>query len=77
VEGARGEYFFWFIRDDGEPDFEAESWADFKKKWLDLVPANGRFRPINGQVATLRDMTADDYVNSDPLDLDHLSPGAS
>jgi hypothetical protein len=41
--------------------------------WLHLVCAKGRFPIIDGQVATLQDMTAEDYVGSDPLDLDHLS----
>jgi hypothetical protein len=67
------EIFFWFIRDDADATFEGKSWADLLKDWLKLVPATGRFTSIDGQVATLQEMTAQDYVDSDPLDLDHLS----
>lgn len=67
------EIFFWFIRDDSDATFEGKSWADLLKDWLKLVPATGRFTSLDGQVATLQEMTAEDYVDSDPLDLDHLS----
>jgi hypothetical protein len=69
--------FFWFVRDDAAADFEGKSWADLLKEWLKLAPTAGRFKPVTGQVVTLRDMTAADYVDSDPLDLDHLSTGSS
>jgi hypothetical protein len=75
-DAPRVEIFFWFVRDDGDADFEGKSWADLLKGWLNLVPATGRFTPVDGQVVTLPDMTAEDYVNSDPLDLDHLSTGS-
>lgn len=67
------ELLFWFIRDGGDATFEGKSWADLMKDWLKLVSATGRFKAVEGQVTTLRDMTAEDYVDSDPLDLDHLS----
>ena len=67
------EIFFWFIRDDADATFEGKSWADLLKDWLKLVPATGRFTSLDGQVATLQEMAAEDYVDSDPLDLDHLS----
>lgn len=67
------EIFFWFIRDNADATFEGKSWADLLKDWLKLVPATGRFTSLDGQVATLQEMTAQDYVDSDPLDLDHLS----
>ena len=35
--------------------------------------AKGRFANVEGVVVTLADMTAEEYVNSDPLDLDYLS----
>lgn len=65
--------FFWFIRNDTDVTFEDKSWADLLKSWLRLVPATGRFTSVEGQVVTLHEMTAQDYVDSDPLDLDHLS----
>lgn len=73
----RIELFFWFVREDAAPDFEGKSWAELLKAWLNLIPATSRFTVVAGQVVTLRDMTAEDYVNSDPLDLDHLSTGSS
>jgi hypothetical protein len=47
--------------------------GDFLGKWLNLVQPSGRFTRVEGHPTTLEDMTAADYVNSDPLDLDHLS----
>lgn len=67
------EIFFWFIRDDADATFDGKSWADLRKDWLKLVPETGRFTSVDGQVATLQEMTAEDYVDSDPLDLNHLS----
>lgn len=66
--------FFWFVRREADADFEGKSWVHMVKGWLDLVPKTGRFTEVEGQVVTLEDMTAADYVGSDPLDLDHLSP---
>jgi len=42
---------------------------------LKRVGARGRFHIVDGQVVTLDDITAADYVCSDPLDLDHLLRG--
>ncbi len=78
-EAASTELFFWFIREDADSSFEGRPWAELLAKWLELVPASGRFVQIEGQVSTLDDMSAREYVDSDPLDLDHLStrrPGA-
>lgn len=74
-DGTAVSIFFWFVRDDGDSDFEGKSWADLLKEWLKLVPAAGRFTSVDGQMVTLRDMVAEEYVESDPLDLDHLSSG--
>ena len=60
----RVDIMFWFIRNDDERAL---------RQWLDLVPEGGRFHPVHGAVVALEDMTARDYVESDPLDLDHLS----
>lgn len=75
-EAAAADVFFWFIRDDADATFEGKSWADLLKEWLKLVPASGRFTSVEGQIVTLQAMTAEDYVGSDPLDLDHLSMSA-
>jgi hypothetical protein len=37
------------------------------------VRPEGRLRSVEGVVTSLDDLTARDYVESDPLDLDHLS----
>ncbi len=64
---------FWFVRDDVDVPFEGKDWADLHKEWLELVPTAGRFKSVEGQVVTLQDMNAEEYVDSDPMDLDHLS----
>lgn len=63
---------FWFIRYDRDIA-EGRGWEDLLIEWLNLVPKAGRFNEVNGEVVTLGDLTAADYVGSDPLDLDHLS----
>ena len=67
------EITFLFIRDDDAPGFEGSPWYEHRDAWLALVPPSGRFHVVDGLVVTLDDLTARDYVESDPLDLDHLS----
>jgi hypothetical protein len=67
------ELMFWFVRNDADTSFEGQSWAVLLDAWLKLVPAGGRFTEVQGTVVTLDDLTAAEHVNSDPLDLDHLS----
>jgi hypothetical protein len=64
---------FWFIRNEDQPTFEKQGWDVLLEAWLARVPATGRFAEVDGAVLTLDDLTARDYVESDPLDLDHLS----
>jgi hypothetical protein len=64
---------YWFIRNEGDDDFEGAAWSSWLTKWLALVPAIGRYTVVEGQVTSLSRLTADEYVHSDPLDLDHLS----
>lgn len=63
----------WFIRDEDDLGIGDESWDRHLEAWLRLVPEKGRFGPIDGFVLALEDLTAKDYVESDLLDLDHLS----
>lgn len=65
------ELFFWFIRD--RTDLGNMSWDSLLESWLKLMPAKGRFTCVDGVVVLLEDITARDYVESIPLDLDHLS----
>jgi len=62
---------FWFIRE-AQGSSSGLNWADHLATWLQLVPSTRRFE-VDGRVTSLADLTADDYVHSDPLDLDHLS----
>ncbi len=64
---------FLFIRNDDQPDFSGQSWDALLTAWLNLVPPSGRFSPVGGIVIGLDDVTAREYVESDPLDLDQLS----
>ncbi len=64
---------FWFIRDEEQNQFEGIGWEQFLKQWLKLIPESGRFQNVEGSVVALEDMTAKEYVESDRLDLDHLS----
>src|SRR5690606_19143655 len=67
------EVFFWFVREEDETLFEGADWSEMLEQWLGLVPARGRFNVIEGAVVPLDDMTARDYAERDPLDLDQLS----
>lgn len=64
---------FWFIRHEEQIQFKELGWDQLLKQWLELLPVSGRFQSVEGLVASLEDITAKDYVESDPLDLDHLS----
>ena len=64
---------FWFIRDATSPSFHGTSWSSYREQWLRRIPTAGRFDSIDGAVQTLDDLTAREYVESDPLDFDHLS----
>ena len=72
-EATTVEVTFWFIREEEAMDFEGKRWDILLDGWLQLMPASGRFRPVHGAVLALEDLTAKEYVESDPLDLDHLS----
>lgn len=69
------ELMFYFIRHAEDAEFEDQSWDKLGKSWMSRVSASGRYSKILWIVTTLEDMTAQDYVESDPLDLDHLSIG--
>jgi hypothetical protein len=67
------ELTFWFIREEDEIEFRGQGWESWLDVWLQLITSSGRFRHVEGFVAALEDLTAKDYVESDPLDLDYLS----
>jgi hypothetical protein len=64
---------FWFIRDEEQNQFQGMRWEQFLDQWLQLIPESGRYQNVEGSVMALEDMTAKEYVESAPLDLDHLS----
>jgi len=64
---------FWFIRDEDQNQFKGVGWYQFLNQWLQLIPESGRYKNVEGSVVALEGMTAKEYVESDPLDLDHLS----
>ena len=72
-DAQKVELFFWFIR---SRDDVCPEWHSHLNFWLTLLSPSGRFEVIDGQVASLDEMTAADYVGSDVLDLDHLSTGS-
>jgi hypothetical protein len=63
---------FYFLRDDDAAS-QDQDWSTLLVAWLKLVPAQGRFAKVYGQVTTYDELTASDYRESDALDLDHLS----
>ena len=73
-EADRVELFFWFVQLlAAATEKEASAQAELVEKWLALVGTSDRFTSVDGQLAALDDMTAAEYVYSDPLDLDRLS----
>jgi hypothetical protein len=64
---------FWFIRDEEQSTFQGIGWEQFLEQWLKLIPESGRYQDVEGSVVALEDMTAKEYVESAPLDLDYLS----
>jgi hypothetical protein len=72
-EAERVTLWFWFIHHKEHSDFENKAWSTWLPAWLKLVKNTDRFPAVNGAATTLADMKAEDYVTSDPLDLDYLS----
>ena len=64
---------FWFIREGEHSQFKGIGWDIFLDQWLRLIPESGRYHNVDGSVVALEDMTAKEYVESAPLDLNHLS----
>lgn len=69
---------FLFVRDEGDAGATEFMWDQLLESWLARIPSSGRFE-VEGVVTTLDRLTAAEYVESDRLDLDHLtrSQGAS
>lgn len=51
-----------------------DEWDRLIDSWLSRCKPKGRIRTIEGAMIPLDDLTAREYVDSDPLDLDYLTP---
>jgi len=74
-EAAEVELTFWFIA-------KPKAASDLRKSgvlrmWDARVPAKGRFKRVFSQITTYEELTAEDYLDSDRLDLDHLSAASA
>ncbi|MFH0943833.1 MAG: hypothetical protein V2A76_01435 [Planctomycetota bacterium] len=70
------EIIFYLIQNDDESEVEGMPWREHLQSWLRLMTPGGRFSSVDGAVLSLDELSARDYVESDPLDLDHLSDSA-
>lgn len=62
---------FWFI---AKPENVVEiSKSSVIKAWEKRIPPRNRFKKVHSQIVTYSDLTAQDYLESDRLDLDYLS----
>ena len=71
-DDAKVRLSWWFVKDADPADVRAD-WPTFLEQWLALFEPRERFRLDPPIACRLEDMTARDYVESDPLDLDRLS----
>jgi hypothetical protein len=71
-DAAQVDIFMMFVRHD-TPDDAKHKWDEWLEKWLELCVPHGRIATFEGRVTTLQGMTGKEYVESDRLDLDHLS----
>lgn len=68
------ELFFWFVREEDSVEVPGgKNYADWVESWMERISLVPPFTDKNGVVVYLSDMTAQEYVESDPLELDHLS----
>lgn len=65
---------FFFIRPEARSQTLRHSWAHWTNKWLELTPPSGRYVSVDGIAIPLSKMLADEYLASDRLDFDYLSP---
>jgi len=73
MDAAAVDFTLWLLWDN-DSDFEQH--RGLADNWASLVPSDPKYtfdvRPV-----LLRDLSAEAYVDSDPLDLDHLSLGTT
>lgn len=66
---------WWFIKENDPEDTQSE-WGTFVERWIGLFEQAGRFKINSRTACRLQDISAQDYVESDHLDLDRLSVSA-
>lgn len=73
-DAARVDIFIWFVLKDEAPVRDRSA---ILEGWLAKIPPKDAFVSCQGRVVRYEDMTALEYIDSDPLDLDHMSPEQS
>lgn len=68
------ELHFLFIRREEQVGALSQTWSHWLTRWLGVVKPTDRYVTVSGVVLPLSKIRADEYVVSDQLDLDHLSP---
>lgn len=66
------EVHFWFLWDETDGASAEVEWDKWCEKWLGLIGPSARYS-ITWAALGLEDLTARDYLDSDALDLEHLS----
>lgn len=66
---------FWILLDDGTPEESIPLIESQFAKWVTTFARPAEVADITWQVTSLDTMSAREYLQSDPLDLDHLSKG--
>lgn len=56
-----------------EAQLPPAKWDELLAKWLELCSPTGVVHEIDGEILSLEELTAREYIESDALDLDHLS----
>lgn len=75
-DSAEVRVFLTFALADGliAPEITDEQWAKLVDEWLKLCKPIGVIKNIEGAALPLDEMTAREYLDSDRLELDYLSP---
>lgn len=71
-EAENVEVVFYFIKDGNTLDTNTELDAVISN-WMALLDKHGRFSLQQHRIRKLKDIRADEYLEADALDLDHLS----
>ncbi len=70
---SKVELQFLFVKSNDPPN--GSDWSAFVSSWMEALGSHPRFTIQSAIAGFLRDFDAEAYTESDPLDLDALSPG--